>query len=160
MLNFNTPDLCDEYGDTLQVAKPIFTNYGRRKRFFGSIITVKCFEDNVKFVETLETAKGGSVLVVDGGGSLDVALMGDKVTRIAMRQLVAAVIINGAVRDSKEIGNFDVAVLALAPCPKRSRKEGQGEVNVPVEFAGVSWTPGHYVYGDEDGIILSETALG
>lgn len=155
---FNTPDLCDAHTD-IQVAEPLFTNYGRRKRFSGPISTVKVFEDNVLVVEALEQAEPGSVLVVDGGGSLKCALMGDRLARIGVTSRIAGIIINGAVRDSVELGKFDIAVLALATCPKRSNKEGKGERDVGLEFAGIRWTPGHTVYGDADGVVLSSAQL-
>lgn len=156
---FNTPDLCDEHGDGLQVASSIFTNYGRRQRFSGAISTVKVTGDYALVIEALEQAEPGSIIVVDGGGALDCALMGDRLARIGVQSRIAGVIINGVVRDSVELGNFDIAVLALGTYPKRGTSEGKGERNVSVTFAEATWTPGHYVYGDADGIVISPRKL-
>ncbi|PTX60268.1 regulator of ribonuclease activity A [Melghirimyces profundicolus] len=150
-----TADLCDRFHEELQICQPIFQSFGGRQRFSGRIATVKVLEDNVLVREALETIPPGSVLVVDGGGSKNCALMGDRLGGIAVSRGLAGVIINGCVRDSAELSEMDLGVLALAPMPLKSRKEGKGEREVPVEFGGVRWEPGHYVYADEDGVVIS-----
>lgn len=109
--------------------------------------------------EALENAPAGTVLVVDGGGSKRCALLGDKLASIAASRNLAGIIVNGCVRDSKELADIEVGILALATHPLKSKKAGEGERDVPVEFGGVAWTPGDYVYADEDGAVLSTDEL-
>lgn len=156
---FKTTDMCDAYSGQLQVAEAVFTSYGGRRRFCGPVETVRVFEDNSLVREALETVPAGSVLVVDGGGSRRCALLGDRLAAIAVTRGLAGIIINGCVRDTAELAEMGIGVLALAPCPCKSKKEGRGERGVPVQFAGITWTPGEYVYVDEDGIVLSPRAL-
>ncbi len=68
-------------------------------------------------------------------------------------------VINGCIRDSADIGGMELGVKALATNPRRSVKEGHGEINVEVEFLDTCFCPGEFLYSDEDGILLSATAL-
>ncbi len=156
---FATTDLSDRHGDTVAHCRPAFRNFGGRTRFSGPVTTVSCFEDNVLYEQALSDVASGSVVVVDGGGSLDCALMGDRLGGIAVDRGVPGVIINGCVRDIEQLALLDVAILALAPHPRRSNKAGRGARDVPVSFAGVLWTPGDVVYGDADGVIVSSVTL-
>lgn len=153
-----TADLCDAH-PTVQIVDPIFASFGRRRCFSGPMETVKVYEDNVLVRQRLETAGEGKVLVVDGGGSRRCALMGDKLAGFAVANGWAGVVIWGYIRDSAEIEAMDIGVRALGTMPRKSRKGGVGEVGVPLQFAGVRFTPGEYLYADEDGIILSERLL-
>ena len=137
----------------------MFRSFGGKQQFSGPIATVKVFKDNVLVREALETVPEGSVLVVDGGGSKQCALMGDRLGEIAVSRGLAGVIINGCVRDSAELSQMEIGVMALAPMPLKSRKEGKGDRDIPVTFGGVNWEPGHYVYADEDGIVVSPRSL-
>lgn len=159
MTNFKTADLYDEHTNDVQVCQLDFCSFGEKKRFSGKIETVKVFEDNVLFKEALETVPEGSVIVVDGGGSRNCALMGDRLASIAISRGLAGVIINGCVRDAAELGEMDIGVLALGTTPQRSKKNGIGERNVSFIFGDVEWRPGDYVYVDEDGVILAEEKL-
>lgn len=159
MANFKTADLCDEYAENVQVCEIEFQSYGKRKRFFGKIETVNVFEDNVLFLEALETVPEGSVIVVDGGGSKNCALMGDRLAKIAETRGLAGVIIHGCVRDSADLATIDVGIFAIGTNPLKSRKKGEGERDTVLSFGGVTWKPGNYVYADEDGVIVSEQPL-
>jgi regulator of ribonuclease activity A len=154
-----TADLCDEHGDRVQVCEPVFHAYGGRKAFHGPIATVRCFEDNSRVKEAVEGPGEGKVLVVDGGGSRRRALLGDKLGEAAVRNGWAGVIIHGCIRDSAELGRMDLGIRALGTMPLRSDKRGEGERDVPVRFAGVTFRPGEFVYVDEDGVIVGPTAL-
>jgi len=161
MAIFKTAELADKYGDSegFQVASPIFTNYGRRKRFSGLISTVKVEQDILVFKAMLEQARAGSIIVVDGGASLKYALMDDSLARLAMSKHIAGVIINGAVRSLEQLANFDIAVLALAACPRRAPTVGKGQSDIELNFADISWRPNDHVYGDADGVIVSRVSL-
>jgi regulator of ribonuclease activity A len=154
-----TADLSDANADLAEHCRPIFRNFGGRTHFNGPIATVSCFEDNVLYERALGDVAPGTVIAVDGGGSLECALMGHRLGGIAVDRGVPGVIINGCVRDTQELAELDVAILALAPHPRRSAKRGRGARDVPVSFAGVLWMPGHHVYGDPDGVILSPDPL-
>jgi regulator of ribonuclease activity A len=71
----------------------------------------------------------------------------------------SGVIVNGCIRDVAEIRELRVGVRALSAVPMRSGKNGQGERGVILSFAGVKFTPGHFVYADPDGILVAENKL-
>ena len=155
----STPDLCDAHENIVAVLEPIFVNYGGRDAFGGEIVTVKCFEDNSLVKEQLATAGNGRVLVVDGGGSLRRALLGDMIAESAVKNGWSGVVIYGAIRDVDVIANLDLGVQAIGAIPLKTEKRGIGDLNVPVRFAGVDIRPGDYLYADNNGIIISPHAL-
>ena len=154
-MNFATADLYDEHGEDLQVVEPVFSDYGGKKIFCGPVSTLKVFEDNSLVRTALEEPGEGRVLVVDGGGSLRCALVGDILAQIAMDNNWKGIIVNGCIRDSDVIARIDIGVKALATNPRKSIKKGAGERDLPITFAGVTFTPGEYVYADSDGIVVS-----
>ncbi len=158
-MSFKTTDLCDEFEGSVWMAKPLLHEYGGAASFHGPIATVKVFEDNVLVRETLETDGRGRVLVVDGGGSTRCALLGDKLAQFAYENGWAWIVVNGCIRDSEEIAFILVGVKALHTVPRRSGKEGAGERDVAVDFAGITFTPGHYLYADADGILVADRDL-
>lgn len=155
----STPDLCDSHEAEVAVLEPLFANYGGREAFGGEVVTVKCFEDNSLVKEQLAGAGNGRILVVDGGGSLRRALLGDMIAESAVRNGWAGVVIYGAVRDVDAIAGLDLGVQALGAVPLKTEKRGIGDLNIPVRFAGVEIRPGNYVYADNNGIIVSSRAL-
>lgn len=154
-----TTDLCDKYGDAVQTAESIFTDFGGELAFEGPVGTVKCFEDNSLVRATLETPGQGRVLVVDGGASDRCALFGDNMAQLAIDNDWAGVIIYGCIRDAAEIAGMDIAVKALNTHPKKSSKKDTGEHDVSVHFAGVRFVPGSWVYADLDGIVVADNEL-
>ena len=158
-MNIKTADLCDSHEGKVTIAQPLFKSFGAQKFFAGEIVPVKVFEDNVRVKEMLGKTGKEKVLVVDGGGSMRCALMGDLLGKMAQDNEWAGVIINGCIRDSAEINQMPIGVKALNTNPIKSKKGGEGEVNVPVNFAGVTFNPGEFVYADEDGIIVSAKKL-
>jgi regulator of ribonuclease activity A len=158
-MSFRTTDLCDAHED-LQVAEPVLRHFGGRARFSGPVSTLRVFEDNALVRAALEGPGAGRVLVVDGGGSLRCALLGDQLGVLAVRNGWAGVVINGCVRDTAELAALDLGVMALAAHPRRSVKRGEGERDVTLQFAGLRVAPGQQLYADEDGLILADGALG
>lgn len=154
-----TTDLCDKYFPGLQVAEPIFCDYGGKLDFEGPIVTVHTYEDNVIVRKILEEPGNGRVLVVDGGGSLRRAIIGDHIADIAFTSGWAGVVINGCIRDIDGLSKISIGVKALNAIPLRPLKAGVGQRDIPVTFAGVTFTPGHYLYADEDGIVVSAKKL-
>ncbi len=150
-----TTDLYDDFEETCTTCSVQFRDFGGRGRFFGRIRTIRCFHDNVLFRQLLSEPGDGGVIVVDGGGSTAIALMGDMLAARAHDNGWAGVIINGAIRDSAEIAGIEIGVKALGVNPAKSEKRGEGETDVELEFGGVRFRPGEWVYCDEDGILIS-----
>ena len=159
MTTFATADLCDEHSDQLSIVAPMFMPYGGRAAFYGQIRTLKVFEDNALVRQTLSTPGNGNVLVVDGGGSMRCALVGDQLALLAQQNNWSGVVVYGCVRDSVAMQTMDVGIRALNTHPLRSQRKGSGEGDIAVAFGGVKFTPGHWLYADADGIVISATAL-
>ena len=147
-------DLCDDNEDEIEVCELQMRDYGGRTAFSGPIRTVRCHEDNSLVKATLAEPGEGCVLVVDGGGSLHRALLGDMLGADAVKNGWAGVVVNGAVRDTAVLATLDLGVKALGTHPMRSVKRGEGMVDVPVAFGGVVFVPGDRLYADEDGIAV------
>jgi len=158
-MSIPTADLCDHYIEELQVAEPLLIGFGGKEMFGGEVITLKVFDDNVLVKQTLASDGNGRVLVVDGAGSTYCALMGDNLATLAIDNNWAGVVINGCIRDAKQIGEMNVGVFALGTCPRKSIKLGEGEKNIPVAFAGILIKPGNFLYADEDGIVVAARDL-
>jgi regulator of ribonuclease activity A len=158
-MNFATADLYDQYGEKLQVAQPLFNDFGGRMRFHGQIATVKVHEDNSLVRAALEEKGNGRVLVIDGGESLRCALVGDMLAQLGMDNGWSGMVISGCIRDSAAVISIDIGIKALGTNPRKSVKKGAGDRDIPVTFAGVTFTPGHYIYADEDGVIVSAEKL-
>ncbi len=156
-MSFATTDLCDAHGDSLRVVAPLFRDFGGRRSFAGLITTVKVHEDNVLVRAALGEPGKGRVLVVDGGGSLRVALLGDQIANLARDHGWEGIVIHGAIRDVEALGGVDVGVKALAACPRKSAKNGWGERDVKVTFGGVTFAPGEWLAADADGVVVAAT---
>lgn len=162
-MSFKTPDLCDQYeadlGKTVRVVAPMFQRYGGRTGFAGQIVTLKLFEDNSLVREAFAGDGKGKVLVVDGGGSLRCALVGDQLAILANRNGWEGVVVYGCIRDSGDINGIDIGIRALNTHPQKTQKKGIGERDVAVTFGGVTFNPGEYLYADEDGILVADRPL-
>ncbi|HMT81100.1 MAG TPA: ribonuclease E activity regulator RraA [Azonexus sp.] len=160
---FKTPDLCDafesELGKTVRVVAPMFQRYGGRTSFSGQIVTLKIFEDNALVREIFGEAGHGKVLVIDGGGSLRCALIGDQLAILAAKNGWAGAIVYGCIRDSGDINGIDLGIRALNTHPQKTLKKGVGDKNIAVTFGGVTFNPGEYLYADEDGVLVSNQPL-
>ena len=155
----STPALCDEYPELVSVVEPIFSNFGGRECFSGQIVTVKCFEDN-SVVKQLVGTKGNSrVMVVDAGGSMRRACLGDMLAEQASANGWCGIIMFGCIRDVDQIMATDIGVQALGVHPMKTDKKGVGELGISVTFAGVTFSLGDYVYADNNGIIVSSQRL-
>lgn len=157
-MQYITPDLCDAYPE-VDVVEPMFANFGGRDSFGGEIVTVKCHEDNSVVKAQVAQPGKGKVMVVDGGGSLRRALLGDMLAAKAAECGWEGIIVYGCVRDVDELAQTDLGVQALASHPMKTDKRDIGDLNVPVNFGGVTFRPGEFVYADNNGIIVSKAAL-
>jgi regulator of ribonuclease activity A len=153
-MDFSTADLVDEHGEALQSCDLQLRQFGGRARFHGPIRTVACFQDNALVKRVLSEPGEGAVLVVDGGGSLHVALVGDLIAGLAQANGWAGLVVHGAVRDVAALGRLDIGIKALGANPRKSAKLAAGQVDVPVSFGGVTFRPGEHLYSDEDGVVV------
>ena len=158
-MQHSTADLCDKHIHRLQVAEPIFIDFGAQPCFEGLVHTLKVFEDNSLVRTALEQDRTGKVLVIDGGGSFRCALVGDNLVALAIENHWRGLVVYGCIRDSKIIADMEIGVKALNTIPTKSIKRNEGQQNIDVRFAGVDFKPGMYLYADEDGIVVSELQL-
>lgn len=159
MTSLGTADLYDRHEGKVEVALPLLRDFGGRATFSGEVFTLRVFEDNSLVRRALEQPGRGRVLVVDGGGSLNCALVGDLLGGLAVDNGWAGLLVYGCVRDSRALASIALGIKALQTNPRKSVKKGQGEEGVAVSFAGLTFRPGQWVYCDEDGILLSDSPL-
>ena len=166
--NFVTCDLLDANPTSQVCAANIegksFYSFGGKDKFCGEIVTVKCFEDNSRVKELLNSdgkdANGeGKVLVVDGGGSMRCALLGDMIAQSAIDNGWAGVVVYGCVRDVDDMAQMDIGVMALGCTPRKSTRRGEGQTDLEIRFADMILNSGQYIYADNNGMIVSDTAL-
>lgn len=154
-MSLKTTDLCDEHSEELSIATPLFHDYGARRAFHGPVSTVKVFEDNSLVRQALEEPGEGRVLVVDGGGSMRCALLGDNLAEMGRSNGWTGIVVYGCIRDSGDIASMDIGVKALNTHPLKSVKKGEGERDVSVTLAGITIRAGQYLYADEDGVVVA-----
>lgn len=156
---FQTADLCDQYPALVRVMEPLFSNFGGRSQFHGPAVTLKVFEDNTLVRAALEAPGEGRVLVVEGGGSMRCALVGDQLAQLGVANGWAGIVVHGCIRDSAAIATMDIGVQAMGTHPLKSVKRGEGQRDLAVQLAGVTVNPGDHVYADDDGIVVAAQAL-
>ena len=149
----STADLSDENADALVCGLQL-RQFGGVTEFSGPISTIRCLDDNVLLRRQIEGPGNGRVLVVDGGGSLRSALVGDLIAGIAAANGWVGFVLNAGVRDTSVLRHMPIGIKAVGSVPRRSVKEGVGEVDVPVEFGGITFTPGAILTSDDDGIVV------
>lgn len=151
----STADLYDERGEELASCQTQFRSFGGREEFDGVVTTIRCANDNGLVKRVLTTTDGrGKVLVVDGGGSMASALMGDLIAAAAVGNGWEGVVINGPVRDSIALAALDLGIKALGTNPRKSAKDAAGTVDEPVGFGGVEFVPGRHLWADADGVLV------
>jgi len=153
-MNKTTCDISDKLHPDVQYLKPIYKSYGAKISFSGRIVTVKCYEDNSLVETALRTNGKDSVLVIDAGGSMNCAMLGDKRVTDAINNEWEGILVHGLIRDCATINSMEIGVRALGVCPLKSVKKGVGDSNITVNFSGVTFNPGEYLYADEDGVIV------
>ena len=155
----STCDISDQLHPHVQYLDPIFKSYGGKTAFSGRIVTIKCFEDNSLVEEALKMNGKGCVLVIDAGESLRCAMLGDKRASDAIKNRWEGIVVNGSIRDSVMINSMTIGIRALGVCPRKSIKKGNGKRNLTVDFSNVKFIPNHYLYADEDGVIVIENKV-
>ncbi len=158
-MNKATSDVSDKLHPNVQYLEPVYKSYGAKTSFSGRIVTVKCYEDNSLVETALRTNGKDSILVIDAGGSMNCAMLGDKRVTDAINNEWEGILVYGLIRDSATINKMEIGVRALGVCPLKSVKNGTGDSNLTVNFSGVTFTPGQYLYADEDGVIVVKEKL-
>ncbi|HZV55143.1 MAG TPA: ribonuclease E activity regulator RraA [Rhodocyclaceae bacterium] len=163
-MTFATADLCDQHEEliragSLRIVAPMFRSFGGRPAFGGQISTLKLFEDNSFVRKALEQPGRGRVLVIDGGGSLRRALVGDQLAALGARNGWSGIVVYGCIRDAAAIGVMDIGVFALATHPQKTDKKNIGEIEIPISFGGVTFRPGEWLYADVDGVLVADQTL-
>ncbi|CAM3782421.1 ribonuclease E activity regulator RraA [Rheinheimera salexigens] len=158
-MEYNTSELCDLYADVIDVVEPIFASYGGRRSFGGQITTIKCFEDNGLVRQVLSEQGVGKVLLIDAGGSARRAIIDAELAAMAATNNWEGIVCYGSVRELDLLEDFDIGIQAVNAIPVGADDQGFGEVEVPVNFAGVTFLPGDHLYADSTGIIMSPDAL-
>ncbi|CAB0151427.1 Regulator of ribonuclease activity A [Pseudidiomarina piscicola] len=158
-MEYNTSELCDLYPDMVDVVEPMFVHYGGRVSFGGRLVTVKCFEDKGVIEEVVQQPGTGKVLLIDGGGSNRRALIDVAVAELALDNDWEGIICYGAVRDVDAIDELDIGIMAITSIPVGAPAEAVGDVDVPVNFGGVTFLPDDHIYADNTGVILSPEPL-
>ena len=154
----STPDLSDEAPEARAIELQ-FGNYGAIKQFSGEVVTIKCHEDNSLVKACVDEAGAGRVIVVDGGGSMRRALLGDMLAEKAAVNGWAGLVINGVIRDVDQIGETALGVQALGTCPLKTEKLGVGQRDVVITIGAVDIAPGDYIYADNNGVLVSKKPL-
>ena len=149
-----TADLVDEYGERLESCDTQLRSFGGRRAFAGRVVTVRCHQDNALLKAVLGELGAGQVLVVDGGGSLHTALVGDLIAALAVENGWEGLVLHGAVRDSDALAGLDLGIKALGTNPRKSAKTGAGERDVEVAFGSARFTPGARLVSDADGVVV------
>ena len=158
-MNETTCDISDKLHPDVQYLEPVYKIYGAKTSFSGHIVTVKCYEDNSLVEKALKANGKESVLVIDAGGSMNCAMLGDKRAADAINNEWEGIIVHGLIRDSVAINGMELGIRALGVYPLKSIKNGVGDSNLIVNFSGVTFTPGEYLYADEDGVIVVKEKL-
>ncbi|MDP4535037.1 ribonuclease E activity regulator RraA [Alkalimonas collagenimarina] len=158
-MEYNTSELCDLYADMIDVVEPLFSNFGGRHSFGGQVRTIKCFEDNGLIRKVLAESGIGKVLLIDGGGSTRRALIDADTAALAASQGWEGIVCYGSVRDVDALEDFDIGIQAMNSIPVGADDKRFGELDVPVNFAGVTFLPDDHLYADNTGIILSPDPL-
>ncbi|GAB3528995.1 ribonuclease E activity regulator RraA [Photobacterium alginatilyticum] len=158
-MEYNTSELCDIYLDQVDVVEPMFSSYGGRNSFGGQVTTIKCFEDSGLIRDVLQQPGAGRVLLIDGGGSLRRALIDADIAQLAATNEWEGMIVYGCVRNVDELDEMELGIQAMASIPVGADEQGIGEVDVAVNFGGVTFLPEDHIYADTTGVILSPEPL-
>ena len=159
LMEYNTSELCDLFADSVDVVDRLLVNYGGRLSYGGEITTVKCHEDKGLIDKVLSQPGKGKVLLIDGGGSTRRALIDVNTAQIAIEHDWEGIVCYGSVREVDQLEELDIGIHAVASIPVNAAFEQVGEVDVAVNFGGVTFLPEDHLYADSTGIILSPEPL-
>ena len=139
----------------LQAASADIRPYHDKSKLVGPALTVKVSPgDNLLVHKAIDIARHGDVIVVDAGGELSHAIIGEIMSSLALSRGAAGMIIDGSIRDADAIAKSSFPVYARGITHRGPYKNGPGEINVPVSIGGAVVNPGDIVVGDEDGLVM------
>ena len=154
-----TADLCDEHSDKILVLGPGYQNYGSKQRGEGTVVTLKLDKNNADLVAMLRDEDGtGKILVVDVDREY-YAVVGENLMKFAHNNNYAGILVNGYIRDTHQIKDIPVALYALGTCPRKAIPVTKGQRDITLNFGGIEFTPGDYLYADTDGIIVTASQI-
>jgi regulator of ribonuclease activity A len=158
-MTFSTADLCDAHGDAVRVLEEPLSDFGAHRAFSGMVTTLRAYQDNGLVRGIVSEPGAGRVLVVDGGGSPNCAMLGDQLAALAVANGWAGIVVFGCVRDAAKLASMPIGIRALGTSPRRSVKRGQGLRDVPLAFGGIDIRPGDHLFADEDGVVVASHPL-
>ncbi|MDT0582194.1 MULTISPECIES: ribonuclease E activity regulator RraA [Alteromonadaceae] len=158
-MEYNTSELCDLFADSVDVLDPILTSFGGRYSYGGEVTTIKCFEDKGLVDKVLATDGEGKVLLIDGGGSTRRALVDAYNAQMAAENGWEGIVCYGSVREIDILEDCEIGIHAIAAIPVNAESREVGDLDVAVNFAGVTFLPEDHLYADGTGIILSPEPL-
>lgn len=158
-MRFFTADICDEYPQDVEVLGPDFKSFGALKKCRGEVITVKLDKNNKDLAALLKNENGeGKIVVVDVAMEY-YAVVGDNLMKFAYDNKYSGIIVNGYVRDTQTVKDFDTALFAKGTCPRKYIPVQDGKIGCDVEIDGVKISNGDYIYADSDGIIVAKKRI-
>lgn len=158
-MTFTTASLADRFANEVEAAEPLLISFGGVASFWGSIVTVDTYEDSGLLYDTVQEPGHGKVLVVDGGGSLQRALVDQELAQLACSNGWQGIILYGCVRNVRQLPQIPIGILALAPAPMLAWRRGRGSSQRPIHFAGITFRDGQFVYVDADGVLVAARDL-
>jgi len=156
---FFTADLCDACAGEVAVLGPGFHHYGGASRCEGRIVTIRLDRNNSDLVRLLRDEDGSGKIVVVDAGQEYYAVVGENLMKFAHRNNYGGIIVNGFVRDTAQVKDIPVVLVALGTCPRKYVPITAGDRDVPLSFGGVDFNTGDYLYADNDGVIVSPNTL-
>jgi RraA family protein len=148
-----TPIISDNMARMFAVG-PALRPYHRGGALIGSALTVRTRPgDNLMVHKAIDLAQAGDVIVVDAGGDVTNAIVGEIMTTLAESRGVAGMVIDGSVRDLDAIAASDFPVYARGITHRGPYKDGPGEINVAISVGGQTIAPGDTIVGDADGVL-------
>lgn len=156
-----TADLCDRFLDApgeLQVLAPGLRSFGGRRAYAGQIATLAPASAGTppRLRDALSKPGLGRVLVVNAHANASWALLGDQLAALGLANGWAGVVLNGYVRDVRALAGIDIGVHAIGAIPMRPREFEASDHDCQVAFLGTHFTPGNWLFVDEDGIVVCE----
>jgi RraA family protein len=156
--NVVTPHVSDNL-NRMEAVSAHLRPYHKRGRLLGVALTVKTRPgDNLMVHKAIDVAQPGDVIVVDAGGDLTNAIVGEIMLRLALKKGITGFVIDGAIRDTAAFAEGEFPVYARGVTHRGPYKDGPGEVNVPVSIGGMIVHPGDIMIGDEDGVVAVSPA--
>lgn len=155
----STADLCDRLGPLARVCAAPLRAYGGLRQACAPVAILRAGAAGAVRAR-LQQPGEGRILVIDGGGMLEQALLGDRLAALGLANGWRGAIVLGAVRDVAALASMDLAVLALGTTPRRAGGDGAGEADCTLELAGTRVAPGDWVCLDDDGVVFVSATPG